>query len=255
MYYRYFLRLSYNGRNFSGWQAQSNILSVQGELEKALSAVLKEPITVIGCGRTDAGVHASMYFAHIDSARTDLHLDKEFLFRLNKSLPDAIAVDALFRTAENAHARFSAVSRSYDYHITSKKNGLTPGLTWELREELTVPAMEEAANIILQHDDFLSFSKTGNTMKTSICRITESYWRTENDHLIYRISANRFLRKMVRMLVGEMVEIGKGNKTAAQLKAALEAKQQPPVLYIAPASGLFLCDIRYPDAFQLSEER
>lgn len=242
---RYFLRLSYHGAEYSGWQFQPNAPTVQETLEKTLSAILHEKITVVGCGRTDAGVHASEYFAHIDATRNDLHSDPQFIFRLNKSLPASIAIHAIHSMPENAHARFSAVSRSYTYVITRKKNAIHNGLSWEVHEPLNVVRMNEAAKIILLHDDFISFSKTGGTMKTSLCRISESQWKEEGEKLIYTITSNRFLRNMVRMIVGTLVEVGKGNMSPQRVKELLDAKKQPSTLYIAPANGLFLSEIRY----------
>jgi len=251
MLHRYFLQLSYHGAEFSGWQFQPNAPSVQESLEKTLSAILHEKITVVGCGRTDAGVHASEYFAHIDATRDDLHSDPQFIFRLNKSLPDSIAVHAIYSVPENMHARFSAVSRTYTYVITRKKNAIHHGLAWEVHEPLNIDLMNEAARIILEHEDFISFSKTGGTMKTSICRITASSWKEENEKLIYTITSNRFLRNMVRMVVGTLAEVGKGSMPPQRVKELLEAKKQPSILYIAPANGLFLSRICYPESLNL----
>lgn len=248
---RYFLRLSYHGAEFSGWQFQPNAPTVQETLEKTLSAILHEKITVVGCGRTDAGVHASEYFAHVDATRSDLHTDPQFIFRLNKSLPESIAIHAIYSMPENAHARFAAVSRSYTYIITRKKNAIHNGLSWEVHEPLNIALMNEAAKIILQHDDFVSFSKTGGTMKTSICRISVSEWREEDEKLIYSITSNRFLRNMVRMIVGTQVEVGKGNMPPQRVKELLDAKKQPALLHVAPANGLFLCKVQYPVVFRL----
>jgi tRNA pseudouridine38-40 synthase len=245
MLHRYFLKLSYHGAEFSGWQFQPNAPSVQEALEKTLTAMLHEKITVVGCGRTDAGVHASQYFAHIDATRKDLHSDPQFIFRLNKSLPDSIAIHAIYSMPENAHARFSAVSRSYTYVITKNKNAIHKGLAWEMHEPLNIALMNEAAQIILHYDDFISFSKTGGTMKTSICRIAVSEWKEEGEKIIYTITSNRFLRNMVRMIVGTLVEVGKGNMQTERVKELLDAKKQPALLHIAPANGLFLSEVKY----------
>lgn len=252
MVHRYFLKLSYHGAEFSGWQFQPNAPSVQESLEKTLSAILHEKITVVGCGRTDAGVHASEYFAHIDATRDDLHSDEQFIFRLNKSLPNSIAVHAIHAMPENAHARFSALSRSYTYVITRKKNAIHNGLAWEVHEPLNLVLMNDAAQIILKHDDFISFSKTGGTMKTSICRISESQWKEDGEKLIYTITSNRFLRNMVRMVVGTLVEVGAGRMTPQRVKELLDAKKQPSILHIAPANGLFLSNVSYSPDFGLN---
>lgn len=248
---RYFLRLSYNGTNFSGWQSQVHKQTVQDELEKTLSAILHERITCIGCGRTDAGVHASKYYAHIDATRDDLHDDPQFLFRLNKSLPPAIAIQSVYRMQENAHARFSAHSRSYEYHITLKKNALTPDLAWDFHEVLDVVKMNEAAQLLLKHEDFIAFSKTGNTTSTTFCKLTRAEWKEENDKLIFHISSNRFLRNMVRAIVATLVEIGKGNAPVSRVDEILLSKNQPATAFSVPASGLFLSDIKYPESFGL----
>lgn len=244
---RYFLKLSYLGTDFSGWQFQVNVPSVQEALEKTLTAILKEKITVVGCGRTDAGVHASEYFAHIDATRNDLHSDPQFLFRLNKSLPNSIAIHNVYAMPETAHARFSALSRSYTYFITPTKNAIDSGTSWYVHEPLNISAMNEAANIILRHDDFISFSKTGGEMKTSLCRITHSQWAEENGKIVYHITSNRFLRNMVRMAVGTMVEVGAGRMPVQRVQEILDSKKQPAVLHIAPANGLFLSGVEYPE--------
>lgn len=243
---RYFLRLSYHGADFSGWQWQPNVPSVQAALEKTLSAMLHEKISLIGCGRTDAGVHASEYFAHFDSTKTDLHADAVFRFRLNKSLPSSIAVHAVYAVPETAHARFSAVSRSYTYFISPEKDALHSSLCWHMHEPLNIDAMNEAADIVLRHDDFISFSKTGSGMDTGICRVSHSRWTQEGDRYVYRITSNRFLRNMVRMVVGTLVEVGTGRMPASRVKELLDAKKQPAVLHTAPANGLFLSEVVYP---------
>ncbi len=247
---RFFLKLSYLGTEYSGWQFQLNVPTVQETLEKTLSAILHEKITVIGCGRTDAGVHASEYFAHIDATRNDLHSDPQFLFRLNKSLPPSIAVHTVYAVPETAHARFSATSRSYTYFITPTKNAIDSATSWYVHEPLNIDAMNEAAEIILSYDDFISFSKTGGEMKTSLCRVTHSQWTEENGKIVYRITSNRFLRNMVRMCVGTMVEVGAGRMSPQRVKELLDGKKQPEILHIAHANGLFLSEVKYPIIFE-----
>lgn len=249
MVHRYFLRLSYLGTDYSGWQFQLNVPSVQEALERTFTAMLHEKITVIGCGRTDAGVHASEYYAHIDATRTDLHTDPLFIFRLNKSLPGSIAVHDIYAMPENAHARFSALSRSYTYFITPTKSAVQHATTWFVHDPLNMEAMNEAADIILQHDDFLAFSKTGGEMKTSLCSVSHSRWTEEDGKLVYNITSNRFLRNMVRMCVGTMVEVGAGRMPVQRVKEILDSKKQPAILHIAPANGLFLSAVKYPEHF------
>lgn len=249
MYHRYFLRLAYNGTNFSGWQWQPNAPTVQDVVEKALSALLHDKITVVGCGRTDAGVHAAKYFAHIDAQKDNLESDEQFLFRLNKTLPPGIAVHTIYRVADNAHARFSAISRSYQYHIVKRKNALSPDLGWFVNETLHVSDMNAAAALLLQHEDFIAFSKTGNTTSTTLCKISSAFWEEDDDKIVFHISSNRFLRNMVRAIVATLVEIGKGNAAIDRINEILDSKQQPTSAFVVPASGLFLSDVRYPAEF------
>lgn len=248
---RYFLRLAYNGAGYSGWQFQPNAPTIQEELERILSAFLHEKIIVYGCGRTDAGVHASKYYAHIDATRDDLHLDEKVLFILNKALPPAIAIQQIYRMPENAHARFSAFSRSYDYYITRKKNVFRSDQAWNFQEPLDVARMNEAAKILLSHADFVAFSKTGNNTSTTLCKLSEAFWREEEERLVFHISSNRFLRNMVRAIVGTLVEVGKGAAPIERVDEILLSKQQPVVGFSVPANGLFLSDVRYAKEFLL----
>lgn len=248
---RYFLRLAYNGAEFSGWQFQPNAPTIQEALEQTISALLHEQITCIGCGRTDAGVHASKYYAHIDATRDDLHSDEKVLFRLNKSLPPAIAIHEIIKMPENAHARYSATMRSYQYHITRNKNVFGQKMAWEFHEPLDVARMNEAASLLLKHDDFVAFSKTGNTMSTTICKLTAAYWKEEPDRIVFHISSNRFLRNMVRAIVGTLVEVGKGNAPVTRVDEILHSKNQPTTAFVVPANGLFLSDVKYPEVFGL----
>lgn len=242
---RYFLKLSYLGTDYSGWQFQINVPSVQESLERTLTAMLHEKITVIGCGRTDAGVHASEYYAHIDATRTDLHTDPLFIFRLNKSLPGSIAIHEVLSVPVNAHARFSATARTYTYFISPTKSAVQHATTWYVHEPLNIALMNEVAKIILQHDDFIAFSKTGSEMKTSLCSVSHSEWTEEDGKIVYRITSNRFLRNMVRMIVGTTVEVGTGRMKIERVKEILDSRQQPAVLHIAPANGLFLSAVKY----------
>jgi tRNA pseudouridine38-40 synthase len=251
VYHRYFFRLAYNGTTFSGWQSQPNTPTVQDAIEKTLSGMLHEKVSVIGCGRTDTGVHASRYYAHIDAQRDDLATDDQFLFRLNKSLPGSIAVNRIYRMPENAHARFSARSRSYEYHILKAKNALTPDLGWFMHDIPDVSRMNAAAAQLKAHDDFIAFSKTGNTMSTTICRISEAVWKEDDDKIVFHISSNRFLRNMVRAIVGALVEIGKGNQKVEWINEILVSKQQSFALAPVPPNGLFLSDVVYPPEFGL----
>ncbi|HEU4719068.1 MAG TPA: tRNA pseudouridine(38-40) synthase TruA [Bacteroidia bacterium] len=253
-FHRYFIRLSYNGTGFCGWQYQPGMATIQETVEEKLGIMLREKIDVVGCGRTDSGVHAKKYFAHFDSIAEGLDKDEKVIFRLNKMLPAGIAIQKIHAMADNAHARFAAVARSYEYHISRVKDPFGPDLSWELHEQLDVNAMNECARIIPAYNDFAAFSKTGSDNKTTLCKVTVSYWEEKGDKLIYHITANRFLRNMVRAIVGTLVEAGKGRISPGDVRRIIESGKRSEAGQSVPAEGLYLSDVRYPAAFQLEEE-
>ena len=241
---RFFIQLSYNGTNYHGWQIQPNATSVQETLTKALSVVLnKKDIEIMGAGRTDSGVHASQMFAHFDFEN---EIDSQtILHKLNSFLPKDIAVSNIILVDENAHARFDATQRTYEYKINSSKNVFLDKLSWYYNKELNVNAMNESAELLLKFIDFQCFSKVHTDVNTFNCSITEAFWKTENDQLIFTISADRFLRNMVRSIVGTLVYVGLGKISKADFQAIIESKDRKKAGFSVPAHGLYLTKIKY----------
>ena len=249
---RYFILLSYNGTGFCGWQYQPGVPTIQETLNEKMTMLLREKIEVVGCGRTDSGVHARKFYAHFDSSIEGLETDEKVIFRLNKILPPGIAVQQIFKMhLPNAHARFAAVSRSYEYHITNIKNPFGTQQSWEHHDILDFSKMNEGARILLDYDDFVAFSKTGGDNKTTFCKVTVSEWRKENNRLVYSISANRFLRNMVRAIVGTLVEVGKGKINPEEVHRVIQSKQRSQAGQSVPAQGLYLTDVKYPEDYNL----
>lgn len=249
---RFFIQLSYNGSGFCGWQQQPGVETIQETLNGKMSLLLREKISCVGCGRTDTGVHARKFYAHFDSSVPDIENEEKIIFRLNKMLPKGIAIQKIFRMKqENAHARFDAISRSYEYHISSLKDSFGADLSWELHEELDMEKMNIAAKIIPTYDDFIAFSKTGSDNKTTICNVTVSEWKREGERLTYHITANRFLRNMVRAVVGTLVDVGRGKIEVEEVHRVIQSRQRSQAGQSVPARGLFLADVKYPAEYNL----
>jgi tRNA pseudouridine38-40 synthase len=242
---RHFIQLSYNGANYAGWQIQKNATSVQETLNKALSILLREEIYCVGAGRTDTGVHAAEMFAHFDAAgqinATDL------VYRLNKFLPEDIAIDEIFEVNPDAHARFSATSRSYQYYITTKKSPFKNKTTWFMPLALDVEAMNFAAKQLLGEHDFGAFARSNTQTKTNICNVTEAFWQVQGDMLVFNVSANRFLRNMVRAVVGTLVDVGQNKLSIDGFSAVMNSQNRAEAGSSAPAHGLYLTRVLYPE--------
>jgi tRNA pseudouridine38-40 synthase len=243
---RYFISLSFRGTAYHGWQIQPGKHTVQGLLTKALDTVLSSQIQVTGAGRTDTGVHASFFCAHFDSARPDLDSDGQFIYNLNGMLPDDIAIKRLTRVKPDANARFDALSRTYTYTVTREKNPFLADTAWLLYWKLDIDLMNQAAAILLKHSDFTSFSRLHGGNKTNICRVSLADWHEENGRLIFTITADRFLRNMVRAVVGTLIPVGRGKFSIADFEAILQGKNRGLAGQSAPAHGLSLTDIVYP---------
>lgn len=243
---RYFLELSYNGKNYHGWQVQPNVVTIQEKINDGLSKLLKTPINIVGAGRTDAGVHASQMFAHFDF---DALVDVENLKnRLNSFLPDDIVIHSIFEVDKKAHARFHATKRSYEYRIYIGRNPFLLDVTWQLhRNKLDIDVMNKAAKLLLNHDDFKCFSKTTD-VKTYICDVTEAYWNQKDDLLVFYITANRFLRNMVRAIVGTLIDVGLHKISITEFKKILESRNRSEAGFSVPARGLFLTKVEYPQS-------
>lgn len=241
---RYFIELMYDGNHYHGWQYQPQVLSIQEVIEDALSKYLRTPIKVIGCGRTDTGVHASQYFLHFDY---DSELDAHFLFRLNKILPHDIAFKRVFPVADNANARFSAKARTYRYQIYFEKNPFLRNYAFQyFLQELDLEKMKEMTAFLPEIKDFESLSKKGTDVKTTLCNIYYAQWYQEGELLVFEISANRFLRNMVRMIVGASLMIGQGKLTLQDFKETVLAKKAFKYIMPVAPQGLYLNKVEYP---------
>ncbi len=240
---RYFIKLAYNGTNYHGWQVQPNASSVQETLNKALSVILNEEINIMGAGRTDTGVHAKEMFAHFDYNPT-LEIDS-VLHKLNSYLPKDIVIYDIIPVRDDAHARFDAKKRTYNYYITSVKDVFSQEESWYYHQNLDVELMNQAAKILLNHTDFQCFSKVNTDVNTFNCTISEAYWTQENNLLIFTISADRFLRNMVRAIVGTLVNVGLHKITLPDFNSIIENKNRNEAGFSVPAQGLFLTKIEY----------
>lgn len=245
---RYFIEIAYNGTAYHGWQIQKNAHSVQEVLNKALSTICREEIETVGCGRTDTGVHARQLFAHLDlNAGTDV-TDPRFLLSLNSLLPYDISAKAITKVKPDAHARFDATSRSYEYHIHFQKDPFKHNLSWLLRDVPNAKPMNEAAEILKKYKDFSCFSKSNTNTSTNNCVISHAEWVVSGDSMIFHISADRFLRNMVRAIVGTLMKVGKGEINPEDIRAIIESKDRSNAGESVPACGLYLTQILYPDS-------
>jgi tRNA pseudouridine38-40 synthase len=246
---RYFIELSYNGANYHGWQIQKNAVSVQEILNDRLSIVLRQPIETTGCGRTDTGVHAKQFFAHFDMERSMDHgpwtMDKTVIRSVNAILPDDIAIKNIYPVAEDVHARFSAKLRTYEYHIHFNKDPFKKGFSWELRDIPDIGLMNEAAQIILGYTDFTCFSKSNTQVKTNNCKISAAEWFEIENGIFFRISADRFLRNMVRAIVGTLMLVGRKEITSNDIRQIVESKNRSNAGTSVPACGLYLTQVLY----------
>ncbi len=249
---RYFIELRYNGGAYSGWQRQPNTMTVQERIETALAVLLREPTPIVGAGRTDAGVHASFYVAHFDFTPSEKNptLDCKWLtYKLNIILPHDIAIFQIYQVSDDSHARYHAIEREYTYIIESRKNPFTRHTSWQYTLELDIAQMNLAAATLLTHSDFTTFAKMGSDNKNNICDIRHAAWiyRPEDGTLIFTIRANRFLRNMVRAIVGTLVDVGRGRYTPEQFSELIAKKDLALASTGAVAQGLFLSNVIYPD--------
>ncbi|MFC5044259.1 tRNA pseudouridine(38-40) synthase TruA [Aquimarina hainanensis] len=250
---RYFIELSYKGTNYHGWQRQPNAISVQEVLETALSTLLRTHIEIVGAGRTDAGVHARKIMAHFDVITS---IDEELLtYKLNSLLPVDIAIHSVDRVTDDAHARFDALSRSYEYFVNVRKDPFGTGTSYYVKKELDLDKMNRAAKMLLNYTNFKCFSKSKTDVKTYNCTITNAEWKTKGDRMVFMISANRFLRNMVRAIVGTLIEIGEGKLELCDLEVIIESENRSNAGYSVPAQGLFLTEVKYPQNIYLNGEK
>ena len=247
---RYFIEISYKGTDFHGWQIQPNAISIQEIIQQGLQTLLGEEIDIVGAGRTDAGVHARQIFAHFDTIN---NLDKkDFAYRLNAIIPTSIYIKRIIKVTEQAHARFDAQSRSYEYHIHLVNNPFITETTWQIpRRNFDVKLMNKAASLLLKHTNFKAFSKSKTDVKTYECTVSRAEWIQKENQLIFRISANRFLRNMVRAIVGSLLEVGEGKTSLKDFEKIIINKDRSQAGVSVPAKGLFLTRVSYPDSIFL----
>jgi tRNA pseudouridine38-40 synthase len=242
---RYFIELAYKGTHFCGWQVQPNAVSVQQKIEDVLAILLREKIEIVGCGRTDTGVHARYYVAHFDYEKD---FPKNFIERANKLLGHDIVLKSIKPVDNAVHARFDAYSRSYEYHISFEKNPFTTETAWhfERHNMLNINDMQHAAEILRGYQSFAPFCKTNSDAQTMTCTIQNAEWVFKENKAVFYISANRFLRGMVRLIVGACINIGLGQMTLEDLKQALNEQRPLKKSYSVPPTGLYLVDVKYP---------
>jgi tRNA pseudouridine38-40 synthase len=242
---RYFIECSYQGTKYCGWQIQENANTVQAEIEKALSTLLKIPVTIMGSSRTDTGVHAVQQVAHFD-IENDIQNLENLAYRLNKILPFDISIKRIYPVKDDYHCRFEATSRKYEYRISFLKNPFLRGLYYEFNQDLNIELMNESCQKLFQYHDFECFSKIKTDVKTFNCTIMEATWeKRENDMLVFHIKANRFLRGMVRAIVGTLLEIGAGKLSVEDFEQIILSKNRKKAGRAVPAEGLFLMEVNY----------
>ncbi|MFT6851048.1 MAG: tRNA pseudouridine38-40 synthase [Sphingobacteriales bacterium] len=244
MIHRYFIDIAFKGTEYHGWQKQPNAISVQQKIEEALAILLRQHVDTVGCGRTDTGVHASQLYVQFDTS-TDVSGDK-FLWNLNSLLPYDIVVLRIIKVEKDAHARFDATSRTYKYRLGFKKNPFENEISAIFPKILDFELMNEACKELVKHNDFAAFSKSGAEHHTSLCEISGAIWKQEGDIWVFTITANRFLRNMVRAIVGTLVEVGLKKINLSQFNKIIDSKNRSNAGTSVPAKGLFLHEVEYP---------
>lgn len=250
---RYFIKLSYNGKRYHGWQIQKTVLTIEGTLEHAISIILKTPINLIGAGRTDTGVHAKAMYAHFDFHQ---ELPNNIILHLNSFLPKEIKILNIYNVHNKAHARFDAISRTYKYFLSLGKNPFYYDFSWICKQEsLSIAKMNQASYLLHKYNNFTSFCKHANNKKNNICNIYQAYWSINKNLIFFTIEADRFLRNMVRALVGTLVDIGRSKITIEEFIDIIHAHDRKQSGDSAPAAGLFLTQIKYPNNIFLNKQK
>lgn len=242
---RFFITLSYNGKNYCGWQIQPNGLSVQETLQKSLSTLIRKEIDIVGAGRTDSGVHAREMIAHFDWNDSDFNTD-ELCMKLNRFLPKDIAIHSIREVTADAHARFSAVSRTYSYCITQRKDPFLHELKYRVSFIPDIEWMNQLCSILKETEDFTSFSKLHTDVKTNICKVKYAHWEKIGEDFVFTIQADRFLRNMVRSIVGTLLQAGRGRMSEKEFRQIIAAQNRGAAGESAPAHALFLEKVEYP---------
>ncbi len=249
---RYLLELSFNGSNYHGWQIQPNSISVQETIEKCLSTILKEKISIVGAGRTDTGVHASYFCAHFDCINS-IPDNSDFIYKSNSLLPGDISIKNLHKVKDDFHARFDALSRTYQYKLNTSKNPFLVHSSYYLKKDIDFNKMNLAAIKLYNYQDFKCFSKSNSDVHTFNCIITNARWTFNENYWVFEISSNRFLRNMVRAIVGTLIEIGEGKHEINHIDLVIKSKNREKAGYSVPAQGLYLTNIIYPKNSVLNE--
>ncbi len=239
---RYFIELAYDGTRYGGFQIQDNTNTVQAEMEKAFFTLYRQPFALTGSSRTDAGVHALQNYFHVD---TEVAIEPKHLYNLNAILPNDIAIKSIKAVAADAHCRFLASHRTYHYFIYQEKNPFIKTAAWFYPYPLDMDLLNQAASVIMEYHDFTSFSKKNTQAKTKICSIMESHWQAKDERIVYTVKANRFLRGMVRGLVGTMLQVGRGRISLDEFRKIIEAEDCSLAHFDTPAHGLFLAEVGY----------
>lgn len=243
---RFFLEIAYDGSDYHGWQLQPGVNTVQQEIENALTRLnSNERVPTLGCGRTDTGVHARQFFLHFELDQLPCE-EEMYIFKLNRMLPHSISVYGIHHVSEKANARFDATSRTYEYHINQNKDAFLHNRSWNLWADFDIEKMNMAAALLLEYYDFASFQKSGANSGTTICTITRAGWEQFNNRAVFTITANRFLRNMVRAIVGTLLEVGKGNMTIDEFRKVIESRDRTCAGDSAAACGLYLTKVTYP---------
>jgi tRNA pseudouridine38-40 synthase len=241
---RYFVHIAYNGNNYHGWQIQNGQISVQQTINEHLGIMLGEKVSCHGCGRTDAGVHARKYFFHFD---TSAQLDAQFFYKLNAFLPKDIRVFKAYTPEPRIHARWDAMKRSYEYMVCLAKDPFMDGFAFQTHDSFDVDLMNMACTVLMEYNDFESFSKSNNNHNHYLCELFEAGWIQKDELLVFNISANRFVRSMVRLIVGTLLEVGRGKISIEEFREIIESKDRKKSKASVPACGLYLTDVVYPD--------
>ncbi len=241
---RYLLEITYDGTNYFGWQIQPNQRTIQGEIIKKISTLFNQKINLIGCGRTDTGVHAIKYFAHFDS---NIEIDIEnFSFKINNFLSNEIAINHVYKVNKDFHARFSAISRTYEYYISYKKDPFLHKMSFSFFKGLDLKLLNIGTGFFIGEKDFSSFCKSSSDVKNKICNVTDAFWIKKNNMFIFRITANRFLHNMVRSITGSVIDFALKKISSNELQKILNSKKRTNSRFSVPAKGLYLIDVKYP---------
>lgn len=242
---RYFIKLSFDGSRYHGWQQQDNAISVEHKINEALNTILRQEVKITGCGRTDAGVHAKEFYAHVNTEQP-IEAGEKMVYNLNSLLPDDIVIDSIFKVKPDAHARFSAAKRTYQYVINTRRDPFTKDYEYFFFRKLDMELMNQACNILKVHKDFSCFSKSHTQVNNFFCTIYEAHWETQGNRYIFTITANRFLRNMVRAIVGTMLDVGLHKTNLDEFRNIIEKGSRSDAGMSVAAKGLFLTRVEYP---------